>query len=477
MRYKLKISFVLVVTLISLIFNTYAGEYLVDVDCAKVIEKRVRPLNGVNLGPLCYRGTIDLSQYHRELKIPLTRLHDVVWLNADAVDISTIFRDFRNDPELADNYDFRITDDYIQAIINTGSQIVYRLGESIEHTPKKYRVNPPKDLEKWAKICVGIIRHYNEGWANGFHHNIKYWEIWNEPDVKPAMWTGTDDKYFELYGITSKLIKKNFPNLKVGGPALGNPVIIEGEKFKPSEFAAKFLKYCKENNAPLDFFSWHCYTGKPQVIVQKTKAVRSMLDEFGFKNTESHLNEWNYLPNDDWAPMLTGNGVLKEKWYEEMCGPSGAAFLVSVLTMLQDLPVDAANFYTGEIQGFGLFNYYGTPKKNFYGMKAFKSLLETPVRLKSSISIPDSTVIAGVNENKDRANVLIAFNKKKNLQFRFELKNAFWKNKTLCEVFAVDSEKNLELVTRKTLASPQPYIDLDVKSPTVLLITLSPAAD
>ena len=61
----------------------------------------IRPLHGVNMGPLCYRGMVDLSAYHRELGVPLTRLHDVVWVNYDAVDISTIFRDFRNDPALA----------------------------------------------------------------------------------------------------------------------------------------------------------------------------------------------------------------------------------------------------------------------------------------------------------------------------------------------------------------------------------------
>ncbi len=51
----------------------------------------IRPLHGVNLGPLCYRGMVDLSAYHRELRLPLRRLHDVVCVNCDAVDISTIF--------------------------------------------------------------------------------------------------------------------------------------------------------------------------------------------------------------------------------------------------------------------------------------------------------------------------------------------------------------------------------------------------
>jgi hypothetical protein len=134
----------------------------------------IRPLHGVNLGPLCYRGMVDLTAYHTALNLPLTRVHDVVWVNYDAVDISSIFRDFRNDPARAESYEFAATDDYLAAIINAGSPILYRLGESIEHTPRKYRVHPPPDFRQWADICCAIIRHYNEGWADGFHHQIRY---------------------------------------------------------------------------------------------------------------------------------------------------------------------------------------------------------------------------------------------------------------------------------------------------------------
>ena len=48
---------------------------------------------------------------------------------------------------------------------------------------------PPKDFEKWAHVCLNIVKHYNGGWDNGFHDQIKYWEIWNEPDGS-AFWTG-----------------------------------------------------------------------------------------------------------------------------------------------------------------------------------------------------------------------------------------------------------------------------------------------
>ena len=41
----------------------------------------------------------------------------------------------------------------------------------------------PKDFKKWAVICEHIIRHYTEGWADGFFYDMPYWEIWNEPDL------------------------------------------------------------------------------------------------------------------------------------------------------------------------------------------------------------------------------------------------------------------------------------------------------
>ena len=144
----------------------------------------------------------------------------------------------------------------------TGAEPIYRLGESIEHTSVKRYVHPPADMEKWAAVCLGIIRHYNEGWANGFHYNIRYWEIWNEPENRPAMWSGTDDDYLRLYRTTALAIKKEFPALKVGGPALGaSGSFVKGE-FVPTDFAANFLAMCRKDNVPLNFFSWHCYTDR-----------------------------------------------------------------------------------------------------------------------------------------------------------------------------------------------------------------------
>src|SRR4051812_14689569 len=62
----------------------------INVDCAKTIGT-IRPLHGGNSGPLNYGDLVDLTKYHKELKIPFTRLHDCHWPNPDVVDIHVVF--------------------------------------------------------------------------------------------------------------------------------------------------------------------------------------------------------------------------------------------------------------------------------------------------------------------------------------------------------------------------------------------------
>lgn len=164
---------------------------------------------------------LNTSQYFKEAGIPYSRLHDTEYPYGSGhfVDVPCIFKDFDRDPADPSSYDFALTDLYIQAICDCGTQVFYRLGVSIEHAPLKRNVYAPKDAQKWARICEGIIRHYNEGWANGFHYNIQYWEIWNEPEGegtwRKAMWVGSNEEYFNLYATTAKHLKSCFPYIKV----------------------------------------------------------------------------------------------------------------------------------------------------------------------------------------------------------------------------------------------------------------------
>lgn len=154
------------------------------VDFDKTVGK-IKPMHGVGQPPF---SGIDFSMcdYLKKANIPYSRLHDVggAYDGNMFVDIPNIFRDFSADPTDPTSYDFAFTDLLITALVERGIEPFFRLGVTIENycEIKAYRIAPPTDYNKWAEICEGIIRHYTEGWANGFNYKITYWEIWNEPD-------------------------------------------------------------------------------------------------------------------------------------------------------------------------------------------------------------------------------------------------------------------------------------------------------
>ena len=140
-------------------------------------------------------------------------------------------------------------------------------------------------------VCEHIIRHYNEGWANGYRYNIRYWEIWNEADLDPddcpqkRTWGGTAEQYFELYEITAKHLKACFPQLRIGGPALAHSV---------NDWAERFLSHVERTRTPLDFFSWHIYCTTPEKMMEKNARVQALLERHGLGGAENSLDEWNY---------------------------------------------------------------------------------------------------------------------------------------------------------------------------------------
>lgn len=264
---------------------------------------KIKPMHGVNNGPRSGGAGLryDASEYFKNAKIPIVRLHDTegAYGANQYVDIHCIFPDFSADEEKEESYNFKATDNYLTAIKNAGSEIFYRLGESIDHYEKQLFVLPPKNYLKWAKICEHIILHYNYGWANGFHFDIKYWEIWNEPDNK-RMWTGTHDEFFELYRVTANYLKEKFPALKIGGYAASG-FYVKNRK-APSEwfktlvpYMHDFFKYItsEKTKAPMDFFSWHCYAEHPKEVSLHAAFAKELLEEYGLKDCESILDEYN----------------------------------------------------------------------------------------------------------------------------------------------------------------------------------------
>ena len=313
------------------------------VDFNNVVGK-IKPMHAVGQPPII--GTSKaMLHYLTEIGAPYSRLHDVGGMYASYkwVDVPNIFRDFDADENNPESYDFAFTDVLIERMVKSGVMPYYRLGVTIEnnHYIKPYNIIPPKDFAKWARICEHVIMHYNEGWADGFSYNIEYWEIWNEadnmPDIKDnPMWKGTMEEFFELYTVAAKHLKARFPHLKIGGYgscgfyAMNNVDVSQIAHSSSRtdyfiEFFHKFLKHISEHGAPMDFFSWHSYAG-----IKDNKMFaeypRKYLDEYGYKDCEIHLNEWN--------PGVPLRGTLRD-----------AANILAMMIALHDTPTDMMMYY------------------------------------------------------------------------------------------------------------------------------------
>ncbi len=353
-------------------------------------------LNATNGGPWHKRHASD--QYRSNLedyknaKIPYSRNHDSavcgVYGGPYSHDITCIFSDFDADPEKPESYDFACTDEAILICLEAGTKTFFRLGQTIEHQIKKHGTVPPKDFKKWAVICEHIIRHYTEGWADGFYHDMPYWEIWNEPDIdrddspNKRCWGGTKAQYFDFYEVAAKHLKECFPQLKIGGPALaGN-----------EQWADDFLFEMKKRNVSLDFFSWHIYAVKPEQIIEKSERMKALLIKHGFEKTESILNEWNYVKGwtDEFVYTIKAIHSVKN-----------AAFTMAVITEAQKSTIDMLMYYDTRPSVFnGAFDFYTYEKlKGYYPLYWYGMFYNMKNEIRSENEIPDIHSLCGTDEN------------------------------------------------------------------------------
>ena len=354
-----------------------------DVDAANVTG-RLRSLQGMNAGPRPQRAEANLTAQYQDIGVDFVRTHDYY----GPCDMHVIFPDWNADPTIEASYSFTSTDKEIWAIEAAGADVVFRLGYSwaLPRAPVTYVA--PADRAKWAEVAKHIVRHYNDGWANGFHYDIRYWEVWNEPDI-PLFWTGTPQEYYALYETVAQTLKDYDSHLQVGGPGLaGNMNFLRG-----------FLAHCQANAVPLDFVSWHIYTTAPYQQYLRAADVQNLMAAYGFSSAEQLLTEWNW--------SLTG--TKDEYW-----NARGAAWTASVLAYLQDSPVVISNRYRGngggtDGTGLGLFYDNGDYKKTAYAYLAQRLLLETPQRLAASGSdTAGYTILAGKSPDNRALTIIVS---------------------------------------------------------------------
>ncbi len=437
---------------------------------------KVKPLHAVNNGPV-YKFTVDQRitniDAFKEAGIPYARNHDASFYatygGEHTVDIIAIFPDFSKDVNDPASYDFVLTDEYIKATEYAGTRTFYRLGSKIEHWPVKYGTVKPADFNKWAEICEHIIRHYTESWADGFKYDLEYWEIWNEPDIPDDIpyvdrkcWSGTKKEFFELFETTAKHLKKCFPHLKIGGPA-----VIACD----NEWSMEFLDYCKKNDVPLDFFSWHRYTNTPQDIEEKMFIARKILDERGFTKTESILDEWNYVKgwtSDEWIYSLRTEKNLK-----------GASLIAGVMSKAMYAPVDILMYYDARpcaMNGMFSTDFVCDKLKGYYPFWMFNKLYQLDNGVEC---ISDDDKICGcAAKGNGKAAVMLTYyddvDEAEKVTVKLNLKNLklISDNKpVVAKIYLLDKDNDAQIVREETLVGTDVSLYLNCDIFTTCLVT------
>ena len=449
-----------------------------NVDLTKTNGK-IKPMNAVNNGPTApsIRKSYSSFDAYKALNIPYARNHDASFFNGygtageHVVDVHRIFKNFDADENDPASYVFEPTDILIKTTLDAGTQTFYRLGASIEHG-YKYGTQVPKDFAKWARICEHIIRHYNEGWADGYEYGIEYWEIWNEPECANSptnhpCWQGTLDEFLELYCVTAKHLKSCFPNIQIGGPAFTSPWI-DGD-YDSDRFRIKFLDTMAKENIPFDFYSFHLYAKVLSRFEEAIDIARGELDKRGLKNVKTILNEWNYIRGwngENWQYSLASERGLK-----------GSSFIAGAMCIGQAYPLDMLMYYDARPCGMnGLFAHETyEPLKGYYAFKMFDALAQLGSYADCEYKKDDIYSCAATNGDES-AIMLTYYNEEdepasKEVSVAVNAQSA----SSLAEIYLLDEANDLKLISKQYFTTSKFDLILDVKLHNSYLIRIKKA--
>lgn len=331
----------------------------------------IKPLHGMCNGPVSYGA--DITSEFREIGVPYIRFDCTdTAMSAYAVDVSRIFKNLAADPSDEDNYDFSVTDKYVEAALLSGAKVIYRLGESRDLLSKR-EIGRPEDIDTLARACVNIIRHYNDRWAGGYSYGIEYFEVWN---VSCDRTESGDEQDLEIYRRIANAVKLYDESLKVGGLSC-----------RGFDGARELLRYCKRNRTPIDFVTVDVFGGDIDRIADDAEKLTGFIKRSDLGDIDVIIGKWSYfdeevLSDADLLKVLSGGGdrfvEMRRKLFAEQRSIKGAAFAAALMLRLNSVSgLFAACHFDAQptVSPFcSIADSSGVPKKPFFAFKAFGEL-------------------------------------------------------------------------------------------------------
>lgn len=229
-------------------------------------------------------------------------------------------------------FDWSRLDPYMDALAATEAKLVAALAIKPsalypETDPARWR---PREAQEWQNVVARLVQRYSVE-----RPLVTHWEIGNEPDIGehggcPYLIEDPED-YAEYYAMTVRPILEEFPEARVGGPALAN-----GDH----ELLPGLVDCCRRTGTKLDFVSWHLYHDSPGRHAESVRRARRVLERAGDPTPELMITEWN--------AALTGGVSVEEQAFD----PRRAAIVAAAIIEMAEAGLDWSFYYHIRDQAF-----------------------------------------------------------------------------------------------------------------------------
>lgn len=290
-------------------------------------QSAFRPLNGVGgvPGPVDeYPEFPDMTPLWHDAGVTVVRSFDWVSRLDTRDNPTSLFPDWSADVDDPASYNFAATDQWVQSVHDIGAEVMFTVASSIPRNKL-----PAEDVELYGRVVEHIVRHYSQGWADGPAKPIRIYEFGDQPDFGPLHFAGRPEEFYAMYRAFCEAVHRVDPTLTVGGPATAFPLEAD------APYREGFLTFVRENELPLDFFSFLWFTDgsrDPLDYRHVSGQLRAVLDSHGFADTDLTLCYWNYLA------VPSSSAPAAEK----------GAFQAATAVYLQDTVIDHAFFFRAD---------------------------------------------------------------------------------------------------------------------------------
>ncbi|GAC1462303.1 MAG: hypothetical protein PVSMB7_02200 [Chloroflexota bacterium] len=156
----------------------------------------------------------------------------------------------------------------------------------------EFPVTDPRNV--WAAYVRRTVGHYAGA--------VRYWEIWNEPDL-PYYWSGTPDSYNRLLTVAYRTIKDVDPQATVLVAGMVSP----GMSFLTRLLAAQRSGSKPNGRKDFDALSWHAYA-PARSLYDNVRRIRALL-------AENHLGDVPVWVTEDGIPSSRPGGEPRQAAY------------------------------------------------------------------------------------------------------------------------------------------------------------------